>query len=95
MPFMKAVVAADVLSSLEIEGIDKEVLTEIESLYKEIIVAGDCFAKEKLALKGNDLLELGVESGKIMGQVINQMFEAVLRDPDMNDRTKLKKLIGK
>ncbi len=95
IPFIKAAVAADILDSLDVEGIDNEVLTEIESLYKEIIVNGDCFAKEKLALKGTDLLELGVESGKIMGEVINQMFEAVLRNPEMNDRTKLKRLIGK
>lgn len=86
MPFMRGLQQAGAFFD---DVITAEMLDEIESLYNEIIADGDCIVKEKMALRGNDLKELGVEPGKVMGEVINRMFEEVLRNPGMNDRDKL------
>ena len=98
LPFMKAVVRANVTGDMTFANrvnvnMSEQVLSEIETLYHEIIAAGDCIAKNKMAVKGTDLIELGVEPGKVMGEVIDKMFEEILKDPSMNDREKLLELL--
>ncbi len=93
MPFMRAVVAAGIQDTLGISKLDDHVLDDIERLYSQICLGNDCISKNQMVLKGADLIELGVEPGKIMGEVIDRMFEAILKDPGMNDREKLIKMI--
>ncbi len=68
-------------------------LDEIEALFSEIMANGDCIAKNQLAVKGADLKEAGVEPGKVMGQVIDRMFEEVLKEPSLNEKSKLLKML--
>lgn len=42
-----------------------------------------------LAVNGTDLLNIGVPAGKTVGLVLNELFQRVLDDPDMNDRETL------
>ncbi|MBO4320590.1 MAG: HD domain-containing protein, partial [Treponema sp.] len=42
-----------------------------------------------LAVNGNDLLSLGIPSGKAMGAILKELFETVTDSPDMNSREKL------
>jgi len=48
-----------------------------------------------LAIKGNDLIELGFQPGPEMGRVLDLLLEVVLEDPDKNDRDILLKLAAK
>lgn len=93
LPFLKAIVSANVQSSLSMLGIDVCILGEIEELYRQIINDGDCIAKNQMVIKGAELIGMGVESGKVMGEVIDRMFDEILKDPSMNDKDKLIKSI--
>jgi tRNA nucleotidyltransferase (CCA-adding enzyme) len=48
-----------------------------------------------LAVKGNDLIEIGFQPGPEMGRVLDLLLEAVLEDPEKNDRVILGKLAAK
>ena len=42
-----------------------------------------------LALNGNDLIKAGIPAGKQLGFILNELFQCVLDDPEMNDKEKL------
>ena len=69
-----------------------EALQEIKLLFDEIINDGDCIIKNQMALKGADLMALGVEPGKVMGDVIDRLFEEILKNPKLNNKEDLTKL---
>ena len=48
-----------------------------------------------MTVNGSDLIQLGMKQGKEMGQIIEQLFEAVLDDPQQNEREKLLNLAHK
>ncbi len=52
----------------------------------EILQRQDPISLKDLALKGNDLLELGVPAGPGIGHLLNAALDAVLEDPRRNDR---------
>ncbi len=68
-------------------------LVEIKGFFSEIMSNEDCISKNQMALKGNDLKELGVEPGKVMGDVIDRLFEEILKNPAINTKEELVKLI--
>ena len=88
LPFMIAVAKVTNMISL-----NADVFQEIKSLFKEIINDGDCIIKNQMALKGADLKALGVEPGKVMGEVIDRLFEEILKNPKLNNKEELTKLI--
>lgn len=42
-----------------------------------------------LAVNGNDLIKAGIPAGKKLGAILNELFQCVLDDPEMNSREKL------
>ncbi len=88
IPFMRAVVKSG------ISAVSQDELIEIEVLYNEIISSKDCIAKNQMAVKGADLKEAGVEPGKVMGEVIDRMFEEILKNPLLNERSVLLQMIN-
>ena len=62
---------------------------------REIIEAGDCISLKTLAVGGRDLLQLGVKPGPALGRKLNLLFRAVLKNPALNQREKLLKLLEK
>ena len=64
---------------------------EIRRLREEIIRDGDCVSLKDLAVKGRDLLEVGVERGPMVGEILNHLFDLVLLYPEKNDRELLLK----
>ncbi|MBP3338547.1 MAG: CCA tRNA nucleotidyltransferase [Lachnospiraceae bacterium] len=83
LAFMEAIIKA------KMSDLNENILNDIRNLYQQIKNDGDCISKENMVLKGNELKALGVEPGKVMGEVINKMFDEILKDPSMNDRDKL------
>lgn len=62
---------------------------EIRTLTEEIRVRGDCLSLKELAVKGQDLIVAGVKPGKELGEILNQMLDAVLKHPDWNRKERL------
>ena len=48
-----------------------------------------------LKVNGKDLIEAGLKPGKKLGLILNELFQTVLDDPEMNDREKLIRLAVK
>lgn len=63
------------------------------ALYDEIIADGDCISMKDMAIKGADLIAMGMTPGKELGEILNRLFEMVLDDPSLNTYDRLVKLI--
>ena len=59
---------------------------------KEVTAKSRAFAIKDLAINGNDLIIIGIESGKMIGTVLRELLETVLDDPAQNTREKLLKI---
>ena len=44
---------------------------------------------KSLAVNGKDLIEAGIAPGKTLGHILNELFQCVVDDPDMNSKEKL------
>ena len=64
-----------------------------------ILAESQAFSLRDLAVSGRDLMAMGIEPGKNLGKILNELLEAVLDDPELNTREDLlviaKKLHGK
>ena len=40
-------------------------------------------------MNGNDLIQAGISPGKRLGHILNELFQCVLDDPEMNEKEKL------
>ena len=47
-----------------------------------------------LAVNGNDLIKAGIPAGKKLGFILNELFQCVLDDPEMNEKEKLLTVAG-
>lgn len=65
----------------------------VETLYREIIAAGQCVTLKDLAVTGKDLIAAGMEPGKEIGQTLNRLLELVIENPDLNTKEELIKYI--
>ena len=64
-------------------------LEKIKLIYEEIKRKKQCLSIKGLAIKGDDLIKLGFRQGKEIGAVLERMLEAVLDNPEINDRDTL------
>jgi len=55
----------------------------------DIIKKGECFTLRDLAINGGDLAKLGVTPGEQMGDILENMLDAVMHNPSFNTREKL------
>ena len=70
----------------------EEKLGKIETLdkmYREIMNNNDCLSIGGLAVRGSDLIAMGIPAGPAIGKALSELLEAVLDDPLLNDREKL------
>ena len=95
LPLME-VKRADTYAQSEYERQEKlSYIDCLETLYHEILEKEECISIKALALDGNDLLELGVPKGKQIGEILKELFELVLEDPDRNTRENLTEEVRK
>lgn len=89
-PALFAVKRADVLAQSESKREEKlEYLAEYEKLYAQILEKQHCITIKQLAVTGTDLIEAGMNPGKEIGAMLNQLLEIVLEDPEENTKEKL------
>ncbi len=53
---------------------------------ENIILSKDCILIKGLKINGNDLKDLGITNGKRIGEILNSLFDSVLKNPELNDR---------
>ena len=60
-----------------------------------VLAQNNAFSLKDLAVKGQDLIAIGVKPGKAMGIILDQLMETVLDDPEQNTREKLLEIAEK
>ncbi len=90
MPYLFALQRADLLAQSDYTRDEKLAkLGAAQRCYDEICQAGEAVGREDLAIGGRELLALGVKPGPGMGELLNQLMEAVLDDPSKNTEYEL------
>lgn len=82
---------ADRLCKNENRNIDD--LIERREKIEEILNKSYVYEKNQLAIDGNDIIKLGYNEGKIIGEILDYLFERVLEEPEKNNKEDLIKLI--
>lgn len=96
VPMLLEMKRADLLGQSTYQRESKMALVDYyEEQYQECLKNQTCLTKKDLALNGSDLIAMGMKQGKDIGVVIEQLFDAVIEDPDLNDREKLIELAHK
>ncbi len=85
---------ADILAQSDYHREDK--LNNLENLkeyYKEIMDKQQCLTIKELAISGKELMELGMKPGPQIGDVLKNLLDKVLDEPELNEREQLIKLV--
>ncbi|WP_315080045.1 CCA tRNA nucleotidyltransferase [uncultured Clostridium sp.] len=61
-------------------------LLYIRENLKDVILNNECFSLSNLNISGKDLISLGLEKGKNIGEMLNELLELVMNNPDLNDK---------
>jgi tRNA nucleotidyltransferase (CCA-adding enzyme) len=64
-------------------------IEEAEKMINEIIQEDDCFSIKKLRIKGSDLINIGINEGKGIGEILNQLLELVINGEISNEHDEL------
>lgn len=64
-------------------------LNIVKQYSREILEAGDCLCLKELAISGKELQEAGMKPGPELGNVLKELFEAVLDHPEWNTKERL------
>lgn len=62
---------------------------DIEETARKVILEKQCFKMSDMKINGNDVMSLGVRSGKQVGHVLNTLLEMVISEEIENEREKL------
>jgi len=85
---------ADTYAFAAKEG-DNSSLLLLANRVEKILAESRALSVKDLAVSGNDLIAIGIQSGKTMGIILNELLETVLDDPRQNTREKLLEIAGK
>ena len=89
-PYFLQVRKANILAWKE-EAQEKalEELQELENIYQGILDRGECVSVKELAVDGKDLIAAGVAQGKQIGEILSDLLEIVLEEPEKNTKETL------
>lgn len=68
-------------------------LREAKQMVDDVINTKQCFSIKDLAVNGNDVMSYGVPKGKMVGQVLSYILNAVLDGQVPNDKDEIKKFV--
>lgn len=81
---------ADAMGQSEYRRKDKQLrINELRSIYQNTIEQKECFDLKNLAVTGSDLITIGMRPGKEIGQMLHELLELVLEDPNSNEKSYL------
>ena len=72
------------------EGVQK--IFNLRQRIQEVSAKETALSLKDLAVNGNDLIKNGIPAGKKLGLILNELFQCVLDDPEMNEKEKLLKV---
>lgn len=64
-------------------------LEKLEGLYQEILEKDEAVSVKELAVDGKDLIASGVKQGKQIGEILSELLEIVLEEPEKNTKEAL------
>lgn len=64
-------------------------LLELKKRIEKISKEESALSLKDMAVKGKDLIAAGISPGKKLGYILNELFQCVLDDPQMNNKEKL------
>ncbi|WP_160691469.1 CCA tRNA nucleotidyltransferase [Clostridium sp. C2-6-12] len=67
-------------------------MINIESKLDLILEQNECFDLKDLNINGKELIELGFNRGKEIGEILNYLLDKVIENPDLNNKEQLMKL---
>ncbi|MCL2239462.1 MAG: CCA tRNA nucleotidyltransferase, partial [Defluviitaleaceae bacterium] len=68
--------------------------TALRRISQEIHARNECYTLSGLAVNGKDLAAMGIPPGKAMGNALEKLLDAVMRQPELNEKGGLEKIIG-
>ena len=75
------------LGAMQLKKMDGDrSVPEILHLFEEIREAGDCVSLKQLAVNGGDLLAMGLEHGKEIGDGLLYLLNIVIEHPELNKK---------
>lgn len=84
---------ADILAQSEYMRQEKlDNLAALEAYHTQVLEQAQCLSLKDLAVKGKDLLEIGMQPGKELGATLNYLLNCVLENPELNTTQTLLKL---
>ncbi len=84
----------DLLMFKEAKGyITSSEFLKIRELLDEIIRDNDCLSIKALDISGKDLIEMGIQQGQRVGQILQELLEHVLKYPKDNKKNILEDII--
>jgi len=72
-----------------------DLLIEFQDRIKAEIEKQTALSLKDLKVNGKDLIQSGIPAGKELGNILNQLFETVLEDPQLNTKEKLLEIAQK
>lgn len=72
-----------------------DILNQIIVFHDEIIEEGNALTISDLAIGGKDLIEMGINPGPEMGEILRQLLDRVLEEPELNTKENLGEIIKK
>ena len=86
-PLFLEVKEADIMGQSQYQRREKlDWLRQVRALYREVLEERSCLSLRDLAVDGNDLIALGIEPGRQIGQILGRMLEDVVEEPAHNTR---------
>lgn len=89
-PDLFAVKRADTMAQSDYKRQEKlAYIADYEAMYEKIMAEQQCLTVKNLAINGSDLIQLGMEPGKKIGETLKSLLELVLEHPELNTRENL------
>lgn len=93
-PALFQIKRADILAQSEYKRSGKLVyIDSYEKIYQEIMEKRQCLTVKELSVTGTDLIAVGMKPGKQIGDMLKQLLEIVLEDPEKNTKEQLLELV--
>ena len=93
-PALFAVKRADILAQSGYRRAEKLAYVDAyEQMYRECMEKKECLTIRELAVSGQDLIAAGMQPGKQIGEMLNELLDRVLEDPGLNTKEQLLKIV--
>ncbi len=66
---------------------------EIAEIKTKILMEKQCFSLKDLAVKGGDLMEIGIPKGPVIGKILDEILNLVLENKLINDKDEIIKYV--